>query len=164
MFNIRNFAVVDDAEENRNAAKQACTELYPQATIHQFSSGREFIKSLKNGLDVDLVLSDMSMEERHSRYVVAIESWARGIPAVIVSGGINHGKDYVLVGYPELRLGGTKNSPLVWGEILNHVLSQEESMNGVAFQLGQGVRRSVPDYNFGEVCAVVTAFTVLRDI
>lgn len=153
---FENIAVVDDTAANREAAAKAIADIIPSATVHLFSSGSEIITALKNGSPkIDLVLTDMKMENEIAGYRVAIESWSWNVPATIISGGFKtHTTDQVVVGYPRSYFYGEKDNPDVWKSILGKVFGGSATDNAIltAAKLG---RRETPDYEHGKTCAAI---------
>ena len=82
MAEIKNIAVVDDSEENRVAAANAIAEVLPSAHISMYSSATEFIRALGNNPtdEIDIVLSDMKMEDENAGQRVAAAAWSPNTP------------------------------------------------------------------------------------
>ena len=128
MSKIKNIAVVDDRKANRVAAAKAIAKVLPSARVRLYSSAAEFIAALEetNVSEIDLVLSDMKMEDEKAGYLVAVAAWSWNIPTFIVSGGQkDHGRDTVVVGSFLPQKGsffGEKDDHLVWSKILGAVM------------------------------------------
>ena len=156
MIMFENIAVADDSAANRDAAVKAIVDILPSATVHLFSSGGDIIAALKNGSPkIDLVLTDMKMEDEMAGYRVAVESWSRNIPATIISGGRKtHTTNQVVVGYPRAYFYGEKDNPDIWKSALGTVFSGGVTDNAILMAAKIG-RRETPDYEHGRTCAAV---------
>lgn len=157
---FHSIAVVDDKVENLQAASAAIAEMFPSSQVHLFSSAAEIIAALKaQSIEIDLVLTDLEMEDRHAGHRVAVEAWAWNIPATIITGGHGHGTDYVTISYPRQSLSMlNKATPRAWKAILQSVVSGDISSNGLLTAKSLG-KRTVPNYEVGKVCAVVVTPT-----
>lgn len=152
MSEIRNIVIVDDREENRVAAAAGIVKVLPSANVRMYPSAAEFISSLGDNPtdDIDIVLSDMKMEDENAGRRVAIAAWSWNIPTVIVSGGgKDHGRSYIVVSFPLCgRIFGEKDQPQVWSDILFQVLK-----NGTIQRAVRWGKRITPDTEYGETCA-----------
>jgi hypothetical protein len=154
---IENIAIVDDKRENLVAAALAVIMTMPGTKIRTYLSGGEFVSALKaGGVDADLVVSDMNMEEKDSGYHLAVEAWAWNIPTTIVTGGHKtHTTDQVKLGYPRFEIHGEKDDPEVWKKILEVIFQEDATSNGLMTALLIGRKKS-PDWAYGKTCAAVT--------
>ncbi len=161
MNKVRVIAVVDDLAENRHAATIAIMETLPNVSVLRFVSAEEAITVLKsNSSLIDLVLTDMKMEDDQAGFRVALEAWAWNIPVTIVSGGFKgHGKDYIRLGYPSETFPGDKNDPEVWKLILEKVFSGDSNTNALLTALRLG-KKAVPNYEFAVTCAQIVSMTL----
>lgn len=161
MCMVKAIAVVDDMVQNRQAAISAINEKLPGVAVYQFSSATEFLAAL-NGLtsEIDLVLSDMNMEEEDSGYQVTCAAWSWGIPATIVTAGITH-HDHreakgVFLRCPRETFLGDKSDPIVWSRILDSIFSDRSADNSIITALriiGIVGKKVQPDLEYGRVCA-----------
>src|SRR3989344_4304392 len=129
--NVKRVAVVDDQPKNLAAAKLALEMKLPGVAVTCFSSEAEIILAIKRGLDVELIISDMKMEDKHSGYRVAVAGWSLNIPTAVVSGGPDHGTHYVYLGYPYYRLPGDKDQVELWCGIIEKLLGGDRHTNGI---------------------------------
>lgn len=157
MFKIKSVAVVDDLAENRLAAQKAIVEVLPNAEVWLFSSAKDAIAVIEaKSPEIDLVLSDLNMEDHLSGYRVACAAWSWNIPTVIVSGGIKtHTTDQVVVGYPSAHFHGEKDDPSLWKKVLEVILSGDRTNNGIITALSLG-KRTKPSAEYGQTCAAVS--------
>ena len=155
---VRVIAVVDDLVENRYAATIAVMETVPNVSVLCFKSAGEAIQALKSNASlIDLVLTDMKMEDEKAGYRVVHEAWAWNIPATIISGGYkDHGKECVQLSYPRKNFPGNKNDPEVWRLILGKVFSGDHPNNALLMALHLG-KRAEPDHEFAVTCAQIIA-------
>ena len=150
---IKTVVVVDDCAENRTAAEKALLDFLPGVTVITFPSAKEFLEWFSvEGLVADLVLSDFSMETPDAGVSVAKSSYSKGIPATIITGGIGHGKPYVLLGYPKKMISGSKENPDTWAKILTVVLGGDKSSNGLLTLLWLG--KADRPLDVATVCAI----------
>jgi CheY-like chemotaxis protein len=158
MSKVRVIAIVDDHVENRNAATIAVFETLLNVSVLRFESAEEAIAALRSHASlIDLVLTDMEMEDDQAGYRVAHEAWAWNIPATIISGGHKgHGKEYVRLSYPTENFPGDKKDPEVWKLILANVFSGDRINNALFTALHLG-KKAKPDYGFAVTLAQVIA-------
>jgi len=157
--NLKKIAVVDDLPENREAGAEALKEIFPSAEVVVYASAKEIITELKKGVsDIDLIFTDMNMEEKDSGFKVATESWGWMIPCIPVSGGIKtHTTDQVAVGSDgqgNIHIHGEKSEKSIWIEVIRKSIHEKDfSASGVIKALYYG-KRSEADYGFGRASAV----------
>lgn len=163
---VKTILVVDDKAENRAAAREAIREIFPEKTVMEASSAQEAKEIIANRAnEIDLVLSDMQMEEVLSGFYVAFEAWSRYIPAVVVTAGDHHGS-YVTASRfcnPEENGGlyaakpARKDDCEIWKDILRGI----EKRNSLSLRVALAVREEAPEKMFynkdaGEVLARLT--------
>jgi CheY-like chemotaxis protein len=112
------YLIVDDKEENLNAAREWFKDRAEYA-----SSTLKAIEKISSE-SIDQVISDLEMEHRLSGLDVAYTAGLKAIRTVIATGGIGHGKEYIRIIpriYDENRrpseIYGSKNNPEVWKQI-----------------------------------------------
>lgn len=145
---IKVIAIVDDVEENRNAAQIAVKNIFPDTEVRIFSSEKEIISAMQASdeiPDIDLVLSDMRMEDRYSGVHVAQECMTWFIPCIPVTGGIKtHTTDQILAGgaFPNesIIIHGEKDDYKVWEIVLKKSLLEQDFSNALIKMLYYGKR------------------------
>lgn len=153
---LKKISVVDDLQENRQAAAIALEKVFPTAEVLTYSSTAEIIIHLYSKPDIDLIFSDMKMEEQNSGFKVACAALAWQVPCVIVSGGIkSHSVDQVAVGGGfTSNIYGEKSDSRVWEKIITSVVEKEYRVNTVMKMLHYG-KKDFPHYKYGRVCAAI---------
>jgi CheY-like chemotaxis protein len=145
---IKVVAIADDMEENRSAAVSAAQEIFPDAEVRTYSAASEIISAMREsgGIpDIDLVLTDMNMEEELSGLKVAQECATWWIPCIPVTGGIKtHTTDQVRAGggYPneDIVIHGEKDDPEIWKFVLRKALLEQEFGSAIIKILYYGKR------------------------
>ncbi len=145
---IKIIAIVDDLEENRSAAQIAVQNIFPDAKVRIFSSEKEIISAMQvSGKipNIDLVLTDMSMEDKYSGVRVAQECITWFIPCIPITGGIKtHTTDQVLAGgaFPNesIIIHGEKDDYKVWEIVLRKSLLEQDFNNVLIKMLYYGKR------------------------
>lgn len=145
---IKVIAIVDDLEENRSAAQIAVQNIFPDTEVRIFSSEKEIISAMQASNEIpyiDLVLTDMSMEEKYSGVHVAQECATWFIPCIPVTGGVKtHTTDQVLAGgaFPSesIIIHGEKDNYKVWEIILKKSLLEQDFSNALIKMLYYGKR------------------------
>lgn len=158
---VKNIAVVDDLTKNREGAVGAINEKLPGVVVHQFSSAREFLAALEGLVPkIDLVLSDMNMEDEDAGYRVVDAAWSWGIPATIVTAGMtNHDHrqvNGVFLRCPRATFLGSKSDPMIWEEILEVIFSGVPITNAILAALEVvkvAGKKTQPDLKCGRACA-----------
>lgn len=166
---VKKIAIVDDLEENRQAGLEAIKHTFPSVKVILFSSAAEIsaILGQENTPDVDLVFTDMDMEEEFLGFQVAQQALAWQIPCIPVSGGFQtHSTDQVIVGgFENHRAGeaemilGSKASTHTWKQIIQRVTTGDRRSNHVLKMLHYG-KFTAPDYEYGETCAGVVCGSI----
>lgn len=129
---LERILVVDDREENRNAARR----VIPNADTA--GNGAEAIEMLDRG-EYDLVMTDMEMETPEAGLKVVKKALEKNAVPYVLSGGVNHGRDFV-----EMRpYGGNiyaangKANEETWKEVLAKISGAE----GVQLHYHQALER-----------------------
>lgn len=163
---VNTVLVVDDKAENRAAAKQAFLKIFPEKIVLEASSAQEAKEAIINhASEIDLVMSDMQMEETLSGFYVAFEAWSRYIPAVVVTAGDHHGSYVTASSFcnPEENGGlyhakpARKDDCEIWKNIIRGI----EKNNNLSLRVALAARKESPEKVFysqeaGEILARVT--------
>lgn len=162
---LTRIAVVDDDPQNRAAARTALATLAPSATVIEFGSAADILALLKNSAGfvplLDFIFTGMQLEEADSGWDVTVAGSAWQIPVAVLSSEHcgHHGK-FVLLGYPNAVVYGTKHDPAVWHQVITSAFSGDDRSNALLMSLKFG-KHETPDFSFGEVVTIALAGSVL---
>jgi len=158
VLNIKSIAIVAYSREIRKVGAEALQEYFPSAKVSEYFSEKDIMSSLKNSCpsDIDLIFTDMSMEESLSGYYVALESWAWNIPCIPVFEMLkphateDHAQVYI-AGFQE-PIYGTKKNKNTWLEIIRIVMEKEYKKNTILKTL-DSPKNTTPNYDRGKIVA-----------
>ncbi len=118
--------IVDNTQANIDAAKIAISDLLG-IDFTFYNSARDVLQAIsRNPDDIDLIITDMSMEENMSGLNVVEAGFNQIIPVIVVSGGFQHANSSQIRLSPDIRpsaLNGDKRLPKTWKEILNTIVA-----------------------------------------
>lgn len=119
-------AIVDDKEENLEAARYGIKSVLEHANIRTFSSASEIIMEIMLlNYRPSLVLTDLEMgQDKEAGFKVNMASWGNKIPAVVVTqrdNGGNHGAT-TSISMNGARFNQSKEHPDTWSMIINHII------------------------------------------
>lgn len=129
MAGIKEIAVVDDKEENLEAARIALTGCFPNAKVRCFSSASSVVTELMFfGYRPSLVLTDLDIEEEGAGYKVNMAAWGHAIPAVIITSrdaGGHHGTTTSISMLDGLFGHSKKDDPETWKKVMQFIMDDE---------------------------------------
>ena len=125
-LNIRTILIVDDGEENLQAARELA-DLLPSLNFEFCASGSEAIALLSCRCEeIDLILTDLEMESKTAGLDVLQFAWTNLVPAIVVSGGFMHQNRQNVLAFPDLGgFEGEKTNVTVWSEMLLRLVNQD---------------------------------------
>lgn len=121
-------AIVDDALENISAAKKACERLSGIDFIFCQSAAEIISVISEDANSIDLIITDLQMEEDQSGLEVVEAGFNRGIFVVVASGGYQHNNMPMVRLSPDILLAheGAKDSPDTWLNIFDAIITASQ--------------------------------------
>ena len=163
---ISTVLIVDDKPKNLLAAKEALQDIFPAIKTLEAASAVQAIEIIANqGTEIDLVLSDMEMEELLSGFYVAFEAWSNYIPTVVVTAGDHHGAYVVASSWSNPKDDGStlyhikpaqKDDKEVWKKIIRGIEKNDNFALRVALYVREEKGGTFYNKDAGEILARLT--------